>query len=63
MFQVLPHTLGIKPELVRILDKCHLQRNLAEYEGSFETDALLLKELIAIAQELRARVRGLGAIA
>lgn len=63
VFQVLPHTLGIKPELVRVLDKCHLQRNLAEYEGSFETDALLLRELIGIAHELHARVRGLGPIA
>lgn len=63
VFQVLPHTLGIEPELVRVLDKCHMQRNLAEYEGSFETDALLLKELIAAARKLRVAVCELGPVA
>ena len=34
VFQVLPHTLGLGPEVWRVLDKCHNTRNLGEYEGS-----------------------------
>ena len=33
VFQVLPHTLGLGPEVWRVLDKCHQIRNLGEYEG------------------------------
>ena len=33
VFQVLPHTLGLAPEVWRLLSKCHEVRNLAEYEG------------------------------
>lgn len=29
-FQVLPHTLGLGPEVWRVLDKCHSVRNLGE---------------------------------
>lgn len=31
VFQVLPDTSGVGPEVSRILSKCHSQRNLAEY--------------------------------
>jgi hypothetical protein len=34
VFQVLPHTLGLGPEVWRVLDKCHNTRNLGEYEGA-----------------------------
>jgi hypothetical protein len=30
VFQVLPHTLGLGPEIWRVLDKCHNARNRAE---------------------------------
>jgi hypothetical protein len=33
VFQVLPLTIGVGPEVWRILAKCHERRNLAEYEG------------------------------
>ena len=33
VFQALPHTLGLGPEVWRVLDKCHSVRNLGEYEG------------------------------
>ncbi len=46
VFQVLPHTLGIGPEVWRVLAKCHDSRNLAEYEGYFEIDEQLLKDLL-----------------
>ena len=34
VFQVLPHTLGLGPDLWRVLDKCHGIRNQSEYEAS-----------------------------
>jgi hypothetical protein len=50
VFQVVPHTLGLGPEVWRILDKCHNLRNLAEYEGMLDVDERLLKDLITATQ-------------
>lgn len=33
VFQVLPHTLGLGPEVWRVLAKCHQVRNQGEYDG------------------------------
>lgn len=33
VFQVLPHTLGLGPEVWRVLDMAHRKRNRSEYEG------------------------------
>lgn len=52
VFQVLPHTLGVGPEVWRVLAKCHDCRNVAEYEGYFEVDEQLLKELLTATQIL-----------
>ncbi|MGE4349921.1 MAG: hypothetical protein AB7D28_09160 [Candidatus Berkiella sp.] len=52
VFQALPHTTGLGPEVWRILSKCHDQRNLAEYEGHLEVDEQLLNELISSCQTL-----------
>jgi len=52
VFQALPHTLGLKQDIVRVLGKSHSERNLAEYQGSTEIDAQLLSDLIAAAQML-----------
>jgi len=46
VFQVLPHTLGLGPEVWRVLDKCHNTRNLGEYEGLLEVDERLVADLI-----------------
>ncbi len=46
VFQVLPHTIGVGPEVWRILAKCHDCRNLAEYEGHVEIDNQLLVDLL-----------------
>ena len=62
VFQCLQHTLGLENAKWRVLDQCHKRRNLAEYEGHLEIDAQLLKELIALANELLGRVKDLGAI-
>lgn len=59
VFQVLPHTLGVGPEVWRVLAKCHDSRNLAEYEGYFEIDEQLLKDLLAATQILLTRVSSL----
>ena len=62
VFQCLGHTLGLSNAKWRVLDKCHNQRNLAEYEGHLEVNPQLLKELIAITQEILELVRSLPPI-
>ena len=52
VFQCLEHTVGMTTSKWRVLDKCHKQRNLAEYEGHLEITPQLLDELIAITNEL-----------
>lgn len=52
VFQVLPHTLGLGPEVWRVLDLCHNKRNLGEYEGLLEVDERLVKDLIAATQKV-----------
>src|SRR5206468_5757024 len=46
VFQVLPHTLKLGPEVWRVLAKCHEVRNLGEYEGDLNVDERLLADLI-----------------
>lgn len=46
VFQVLPHTLSLGPEVWRVLDKCHNTRNLGEYEGLLDVDERLVTDLI-----------------
>jgi hypothetical protein len=48
VFQLLPHTLGLGPEVWRVLSRCHDLRNLAEYEGELQVTEELLQELLAI---------------
>ncbi len=62
VFQCLQHTVGFDPVKCRVLDQCHKARNLAEYEGHLEISAQLLKELIALTNELAVLVRALGPI-
>jgi hypothetical protein len=50
VFQVLPHTLSLGPEVWRVLDKCHNTRNLGEYEGLLDVDERLVADLIKAAQ-------------
>ena len=47
VFQVLPHTLGLGPDVWRVLDKAHNLRNLAEYEGHMDIDARLVMDVVA----------------
>ncbi|MDZ7862247.1 hypothetical protein [Acidovorax sp.] len=50
VFLVLPDTLGLGPEVWRVLDKCHNTRNLGEYEGLMEVDERLVTDLIGATQ-------------
>jgi hypothetical protein len=47
-------TLGLGPEVWRVLDLCHNKRNLGEYEGLLEVDERLLSDLITAAQSVAA---------
>jgi hypothetical protein len=46
VFQALPHTLQLGPEVWRVLAKCHDVRNLGEYEGDLNVDERLVADLI-----------------
>ena len=59
VFQVLPHTLGLGPEVWRILDKAHKVRNLGEYEGHLDVDELFVTDLVAAAQSVATAVEQL----
>lgn len=59
VFQVLPHTVDVGPEVWRVLAKCHDRRNVAEYEGYLEIDEQLLHDLLIATQNLLARVNSL----
>jgi len=61
VFQALPHTLGLPATTWRILAKAHEVRNIAEYEGRSDIDATLLRNLIDVAEAVRAAVAALPA--
>ncbi|MBN8716483.1 MAG: hypothetical protein J0H95_05835 [Xanthomonadales bacterium] len=50
VFQALPHTLGLGPEVWRVLAKAHELRNLAEYEGHVDVEDRLVRDVIAVCE-------------
>lgn len=62
VFQLLPHTLQLGPEVWRVLSKCHEIRNLGEYEGDMNIDERIVTDLIAACQAVAAKVNTLGPI-
>lgn len=54
VFQVLPHTLGLGPEVWRVLAKAHALRNLAEYEGHVDVEERLVRDLVAACETVSA---------
>jgi hypothetical protein len=62
VFQALPHTLGLPATIWRILAKAHEVRNVGEYEGRFDVDATLLRNLIDAAEVVRAATAALPAL-
>ena len=57
VFQVLPHTLGLGPEVWRVLDKCHNTRNHGEYEGMLDVDERLVEDLISATEAVSSAIR------
>lgn len=49
VFQLLPTTLGLGPEVWRVLDKAHEKRNLLEYEGITDIEPQLLIDTLQAA--------------
>jgi hypothetical protein len=60
VFQLLPHTLGLGPEVWRVLSKCHDLRNLGEYEGDLNLNKRIVTDLIAACQAVAAKVQELA---
>ena len=52
VFQLLPNTLGLGPEVWRVLAKCHEIRNLGEYEGDLSIDERIVADLIDAADKV-----------
>lgn len=50
VFQALQHTLGLGPEVWRVLAKGHEVRNLGEYEGDLDINERLVADLIVAAR-------------
>lgn len=57
VFQSLEHSLGLPRSVWRVLDKCHRLRNAVEYEGEAELDDILLRDLLAAAEQVDAAIR------
>jgi hypothetical protein len=59
VFQLLPDTLGLGPEVWRVLSKCHDMRNRTEYEGAIDVDEKLLADLIKACRTVADKVKQL----
>lgn len=59
VFQMLPHTLGLGPEVWRVLSKCHDIRNLGEYEGDLNIDERIVADLLTACRAVAAKVQAL----
>jgi hypothetical protein len=59
VFQALQHTLGLGPEVWRVLDRAHNERNRGEYEGDLSVDERLLADVIAACDRVLAALRAL----
>jgi hypothetical protein len=62
VFQVLPDTLELGPEVWRILSKCHDMRNRTEYDGALDVDERLVTDLIGACRKVADKIKTLPAI-
>ncbi len=62
VFQLLPHTLGLGPEVWRVLSKCHDLRNLGEYEGDLNVDTRIVTDLLAACGQVAEALKAQGAV-
>ena len=63
VFQLLPNTLGLGPEVWRVLSKCHDIRNLGEYEGDLNVDERIVSDLITACRAVAGKLDALAPIA
>ena len=63
VFQVLPDSLGLGPEVWRVLDKCHTLRNRTEYEGVLDVDDRIVTDLIAACRTVASKISELRPLA
>lgn len=59
VFQLLPHTLGLGPEVWRVLAKCHDMRNRSEYGGILDVDERIVTDLIAACRSVAVKLEAL----
>ena len=62
VFQVVPHTLGLGPEVWRVLARGHDLRNRGEYEGDIYVDEQLLADLIVACKAVKVALEKLPAL-
>ena len=62
VFQVLPHTLDLGPEVWRVLSKGHDMRNRTEYEGVLDVDERLVADLITACRKVAANIARLSPV-
>jgi hypothetical protein len=62
VFQVLPHTLGLGPDVWRVLAKCHQRRNEAECEGYVDVEERLVEDLIAAGRAVESALSALRSV-
>ncbi len=62
VFQCLPHTLGVGPEVWRVLSHCHNLRNRGEYEGFLDLNHRIIVDLVQAAGILLQEVDNLGPV-
>lgn len=59
IFQCLQHTLGLSPEVWKILSHCHNLRNRGEYEGFFDLSDRLVTGLVETTGILLEKLEGM----
>ena len=62
VFQLPPDTLGLGPEVWRVLAKCHDMRNLGEYEGDMNVDERIVADLIIACDNVLTKVSAMTPI-
>jgi hypothetical protein len=62
VFQVLPHTLELGPDVWRILAKCHGMRNQTEYAGALDIDERIVLDLIDACRRVAEKIATLPPI-
>jgi hypothetical protein len=59
VFQVLLNTLGLGPEVWRVLAKAHDTRNLGGYEGDLNVDERLVTDLVMAGESVASKLQKL----